>query len=160
MKKKKKLKEIPARSRNDDHFPERVILHCSATPDHPIVHKDFDRWGAADIDKWHKERGFNKIGYHFVIRRTGEIEFGRDIGEQGAHTYQHNYRSIGICVIGTRFFTNEQLISLGQLAIEFRHDYGIPASEWFGHCEYDPENKPNCPGIDMEYVRKRLSNVI
>ena len=31
------------------------------------------------IDKWHKERGWSGIGYHYVIKRDGQIELGRPI---------------------------------------------------------------------------------
>ena len=43
-----------------------IIIHCSATKEG----KDFK---AADIDRWHRERGFNKIGYHYVIDLDGTI---------------------------------------------------------------------------------------
>ena len=40
---------------------DSIIIHCSATR----AGLDFT---AADIDRWHRERGFNGIGYHYVIR--------------------------------------------------------------------------------------------
>jgi len=143
---------------------ERVILHCAATPDHMPSHKDFDRWGAAEINEWHKERGFKKIGYHFVIRRTGVIEEGRPLTEEGAHcrAMGGNVNSIGICLIGTRFFTPEQMDSLEDLFWRFYHrpEYtGIRPSEWFGHCEFD-DSKPNCPGLDMEDLRERFRGIV
>ena len=49
-----------------------VVVHCSATRD------DMDI-GVAEIDKWHRGRGFYMIGYHDVIRRDGSVEQGRDI---------------------------------------------------------------------------------
>ena len=39
---------------------DSIIVHCSATK----AGQDFT---AADIDRWHRERGFNGIGYHYVI---------------------------------------------------------------------------------------------
>lgn len=70
-----------------------IIIHCSATPEG----KDFT---AADIDRWHKERGFKKIGYHYVIKLDGTIELGRPIDEVGAHCSGHNQGSVGVCYIG------------------------------------------------------------
>lgn len=141
----------------DHHFPERVILHCSFSPDTLPHHPNFDDYGAADIEKIHiKEKGFKEIGYHYVIRRSGEIEKGRDNFTEGNHTFAHNYRSVGICLIGTRFFTSEQLTSLEDLCIELRYEYGLAPEEWYGHCEYDPEHKPNCPGLDIQDLRDRL----
>lgn len=70
-----------------------IIIHCSAT----IETRNYT---AADIDLWHRERGFKKIGYHFVVRRDGRIEQGRCLAEEGAHCLGHNRQSIGICYIG------------------------------------------------------------
>ncbi len=71
----------------------KVIIHCSATP------PDMDI-GAVEINQWHLARGWKGIGYHYVIRRNGEIEKGRDIDEVGAHCASENAHSIGICYIG------------------------------------------------------------
>lgn len=71
----------------------RIILHCSATPEG----KDFT---VADIDKWHKARGWQGIGYHYVIYRDGSVHEGRDIAVAGAHTSGYNKNSIGVCYIG------------------------------------------------------------
>ena len=70
-----------------------IILHCSATAEG----KDYT---VADIDKWHKQRGFKCIGYHYVIYRDGSVHQGRPLNEIGAHTTGHNANSIGICYIG------------------------------------------------------------
>ena len=48
---------------------DSIIVHCSATK----AGQDFT---AADIDRWHRERGFNGIGYHYVIRLDGRLESG------------------------------------------------------------------------------------
>ena len=70
-----------------------IIIHCSATPEG----KDFS---AADIDRWHKDRGFKMIGYHYVIYRDGSIHTSRPLEMVGAHCKGHNAHSIGICYIG------------------------------------------------------------
>ncbi|WP_121022773.1 N-acetylmuramoyl-L-alanine amidase [Helicobacter vulpis] len=71
---------------------KKIIIHCSAT-------KEGKNFKAADIDLWHKQRGFNKIGYHYVIGLDGLVERGRGLDEVGAHAQGHNYDSIGICYI-------------------------------------------------------------
>ena len=71
----------------------RIILHCSATPEG----KDFT---VADIDKWHKARGWQGIGYHYVVYRDGSVHEGRNIVVAGAHTSGYNKNSIGVCYIG------------------------------------------------------------
>tara|TARA_R110002111_G_scaffold200928_2_gene266193 strand:+ start:598 stop:1011 length:414 start_codon:yes stop_codon:yes gene_type:complete len=72
----------------------KIIVHCSATP----RHKDFS---AEDIRDWHvKGNGWDDIGYHYVIRLNGSIEYGRMVDKYGAHSSGQNYDSIGICYIG------------------------------------------------------------
>ena len=70
-----------------------IILHCSATPEG----KDFT---VADITRWHKERGFRTIGYHYVVYRDGTVHKGRPVEQIGAHCEGHNKDSIGVCYIG------------------------------------------------------------
>jgi N-acetylmuramoyl-L-alanine amidase len=154
----------PSPQRGSKFRTERVVLHCSDTPDYVPGHRDFDRWGASDIEEWHKQRGFNKIGYHFVIRRTGAIEIGRSLTEEGAHCRASggNVNSVGICLIGRKFFLPEQMDSLEDLFWKFytKSEFdNIKPAEWFGHCEFD-ESKPNCPGIDMDGLRERLRGLI
>jgi len=72
---------------------DKVIVHCSATREG----QDID---AATIDTWHKERGWSGIGYHYVIKLDGTIEYGRMVDKMGAHCKGHNKNSIGICYIG------------------------------------------------------------
>jgi len=62
----------------------KIIVHCSATAEH----KHFT---VADIARWHRQRGFDSIGYHYVIYLDEKI---------GAHCKGHNADSIGICYIG------------------------------------------------------------
>lgn len=71
----------------------KIIIHCSATP--PDMDIDADR-----VDEWHKERGFSGIGYHFFIKRNGQIQIGRSLEKSGAHTKGHNKNSIGVCYAG------------------------------------------------------------
>ena len=56
-----------------------IVIHCSAVrPDQTS--------SAAQIDTWHRQRGFKLgIGYHYVIRRDGTIEPGRPEWMIGAH---------------------------------------------------------------------------
>ncbi|HRM59675.1 MAG TPA: N-acetylmuramoyl-L-alanine amidase, partial [Megamonas funiformis] len=55
---------------------------------------------AADIHRIHLQNGWSGIGYHMFIRKSGLIETGRPLEDIGAHTYQHNNSSIGICLSG------------------------------------------------------------
>lgn len=126
---------------------KEIIIHCADTPEG----RD-DR--AADIDRWHKQRGFDRIGYHYVIDLDGTIEAGRDTECIGAHCKGHNTNSIGICYIGgadrdtlkpkdTR--TDEQKASLLLLLKYLRQRY--PDAKIYGHRDFS--DKP-CPSFDAK----------
>ena len=70
-----------------------IMIHCTATPaDRKLTVKD--------IDRYHKERGFKSIGYHFVVHQDGQIDEGRSLAQPGAHCYGWNSSAIGIAYIG------------------------------------------------------------
>ena len=70
-----------------------IIIHCSAV-------RPGQRSSVADIDQWHRDRGWNGCGYHFVVRRDGTVETGRPLEVVGSHCVNHNRHSIGICYEG------------------------------------------------------------
>ena len=74
---------------------EVIVIHHAGFPD-----GDKDS-SAEEIHKFHQEvNGWAGIGYHYVIRKDGMIEQGRKPLAVGAHAYQHNKNSVGICVAG------------------------------------------------------------
>ena len=72
---------------------DKIIIHCSAT-------LPGQRVDVETITRWHKQRGFKTIGYHFFIDRSGTIHAGRPLEQQGAHCKGQNAHSIGICYEG------------------------------------------------------------
>lgn len=133
-----------------------IILHCSAT----VEGKNFT---AADIDRWHKEKGYKKIGYHFVIDLDGTLEKGRQLNERGAHCKGHN-DSIGICYIGgldkdgkpkdTR--TIEQKDTLYRLVYDLMGD-DMTLEQIHCHNEFA---KKDCPSFKITDFRKEYLNWI
>ena len=127
---------------------KEIIVHCTATQEG----KDFT---VADIDKWHKARGFSGIGYHYVIYRDGSVHDGRDVNLVGAHCVGHNANSIGVCYVGgcandgkltpkdTR--TNAQKTALEILLRKLRTLY--PNAKIYGHRDF--ANKA-CPSFDAK----------
>lgn len=109
-----------------------LVIHCSATPN--------GRWTTtADINQWHRDRGFRRapaalvglnpklgaIGYHHVIYTNGAVATGRGHGEAGAHAVGHNAPSIGICLVGTDRYSFEQWDSLRRLVQQLCLQYRI-----------------------------------
>lgn len=133
-------------------YVDTLIVHCAATPPDMNI-------GVKEIREWHKERGFNDIGYHFVIRRDGVIEKGRPLDYIGAHVKGHNKGSIGVCLVGgvdkdmkpKNNFTAPQWISLERVIGDFKKTY--PAGKIHGHNEFE-KNKA-CPSFDVQkYLAK------
>jgi N-acetyl-anhydromuramyl-L-alanine amidase AmpD len=107
-----------------------------------------------DIDRWHRQRGWLGIGYHFVIRRNGSVEKGRDIDAIGAHARGYNKNSIGICLVGgvdedgdpDDNFTYDQYRSLEVLCEKLIQKY--PKAKIIGHNAVNPHKA--CPCFDWE----------
>ncbi len=127
----------------------RIIIHCSDT-------KEGMDFKAADIDRWHKERGWNGIGYHYVVDLDGTVEKGRDLEKAGAHCQGYNQHSVGICYIGgkgkdgkpedTR--TEAQKSALWGLLRELIVKY--PTATIHGHREFSAKDCP-CFDVGEEY---------
>lgn len=127
-----------------------IIVHCAYTPPQMDI-------GAADIDRWHREKGWMMIGYHAVIKRDGTIEDGRPLARTGAHVRGMNSRSRGICLIGGMNkakdgpevnYTDEQYASLRKLIVEWQTDH-FPSAIVAGHTDFD-KNK-TCPNFDAAH---------
>lgn len=124
-----------------------IVIHCAATKEGLNFH-------ASDIDRWHRQRGFKKIGYHYVIDLDGTIEKGRDESEVGAHVTGHNAHSIGICYIGgcdkdmkpkdTRTLAQKE--SIIRLLMQLLCKY--PDADIKGHRDF-PGVKKACPSFDV-----------
>lgn len=123
-----------------------IVVHCTATPEG----KDFK---AKDIDKWHKQRGWKGIGYHYVIDLDGTIEKGRKEEEIGSHVAGYNKNSIGVVYVGgldkngnpkdTR--TEAQKEALWKLLTELLCKY--PSAIIKGHRDF-PNVSKACPCFD------------
>jgi len=144
--------------------PTRIICHGSAS-----------LFGDAKmIDGWHRQRGFDGIGYHGVIlngHRTarsgyndkldGKIEPGRPESRQGAHCAAGgmNRVALGVCLIGDstkRAYTDRQIAALVHWLATMCQRYGIPPSRITQHSDHD-RGKPHCAGLDMPDIRRRVA---
>jgi len=124
---------------------DKIVIHCADTPAGMDIGRD-------EIDRWHKERGWNKIGYHWVIRLDGTAERGRPESRQGAHVKGHNRDSIGVCLVGGKGgfnFTRAQMKTLDRLCDKLAKSY--PNAEFMGHRDLD--RGKTCPNFDVKAWR-------
>ena len=138
---------------------DSIVVHCSATREGQDVR-------AADIDKWHKERGFSMIGYHFVVDLDGKVEKGRPLTMNGAHCNTsgvsgkpYNSHSIGICYIGgldkkgkakdTR--TPKQKVALQNLILSLVMQY--PITDVLGHRDASPDKNGDGKITQNEWIK-------
>ena len=136
---------------------DKLIIHCSATPEF----KEFD---VDDIRNWHVNGNkWSDVGYHFVIKINGTIQIGRPINKIGSHVKGKNRSSIGICYIGgmnrdmtdwidTR--TPEQKVSLIALLKELKEKY--TEAIVYGHNDFT--DKKVCPCFDAKQEYEYISN--
>lgn len=117
----------------------RIILHHAAA----------SNCSADDVDRWHKNKGWTCIGYHFFVRKDGSIYRGRREEAVGAHAYGSNTDSIGICAEGN--FENEtmgdvQKQALKELVAYLKNKYGITKVQ-----RHRDVNATACPGKNYPF---------
>ena len=119
-----------------------IVIHCSATR----ADRDFT---AKDVDTAHRFRGFSCWGYHYYIRKSGQIEPMRDEDTVGAHARGFNAISLGVCYEGgldengkaadTR--TSRQKEAMHRLVNELLQRY--PDAKVVGHRDLSPDTNYN-----------------
>ena len=153
--------------------PEYIVIHTAA-----FRGRNCD---AAKIDQWHRNKGWNGIGYHYVIlndrhdqKSDGTVEEGRPLSQVGAHARGINSRSIGICCAGhgdDSDFTPAQYTSLGRLVTRLMQQFSVPLEHVIGHREINQliqaglvsdnyRTSKSCPGnaVNMDELRRRLGD--
>ena len=123
---------------------DKIIVHCTATPKGREV-------SVKEIDRWHRERGFKCIGYHYVIGLDGKVSEGRPIEEIGAHCTGQNSHSVGVCYVGgiDRFGlpadtrTLQQCVAMRELLASLKERF--PKAMIYGHRDFA---RKACPCFD------------
>lgn len=120
-----------------------IVIHCTDSPNPAQT--------VEDVRRWHIAKGWNDIGYHWLICMDGLLQRGRDEALVGAHCKGHNLDSIGIALAGRDNFKPEQFDTLRALlrVKKILHPY----ARLFAHNELDKQGK-TCPNFDVEQLRR------
>jgi N-acetylmuramoyl-L-alanine amidase len=113
--------------------------------------------GLTEVDAWHRHRGFLMVGYHYIIKRDGLLETGRDADAVGARARGFNSTSISVSLVGgvtekdvaisENNFTDAQWVTLEALIKQLTELY--PDAEVLGHRDL-PNVSKDCPAFDVE----------
>ena len=124
-----------------------IVIHCAATKASMDI-------GLTEIRKWHvQDNGGRDVGYHYIIRRNGEVELGRSIRDTGAHAAGYNHKSVSVCMVGgmaednsaENNFTAQQWTALLDLVKQLKSNY--PDADVIGHNEI---SEKECPSFDVQ----------
>lgn len=116
-----------------------LVVHCSDSPDD-------SGHTAKDVHDWHVARGFDGLGYHAVVERTGQVVMGRPIFWKGAHVRGMNSKSLGVCLMGRDHFNKDQMESLKNVLRVWMYKY--PDAKVVKHNDLDKTK--TCPNFDLE----------
>lgn len=119
---------------------DEIILH----------HAEASSASVEEINRWHLERGWTGIGYHFYIRKDGKVYSGRPEWAVGAHAQGHNSRAVGICCEGSYMketMPQAQLDALKELIRAEMAKY--PGAKLLRHKDV---NSTDCPGTNFPWV--------
>ncbi|XP_026851310.2 peptidoglycan recognition protein 5 [Electrophorus electricus] len=110
------------------------------------------------IQKMHvEERGFEDIGYNFLLGQDGTVYEGRGWGIVGAHAKNHNLNSIGIAFMGNfnDYSPSSSALSAAQILIRCGVAQGFlnPNFVILGHRDIA---NTECPG---EYLYSSLATL-
>lgn len=147
-----------------------IAIHCTDTP--PDMDVDVQ-----EVGRWHRKRGFIKVGYHYLIRRSGEVQHGRSVNEigfhmfeEGAHVFRYNRTSIGICLVGGRAKGKKVVPENNFLPAQFNALATLlhQLKSWFpdaiiqGHCDFPvigKEGKKTCPNFNVKDWLKTRTDI-
>lgn len=119
----------------------RIILHHTAVAVEQSVET---------IHNYHKNSlGYAGIGYHFYVRKNGEIYRGRPENTVGAHAYGANTDSIGICFEGNfeeETMAEVQMKAGQELVAYLKQKYGISTVK-----RHKDVCNTSCPGANFPF---------
>lgn len=127
--------------------PNAIVLHHAEAPNCTIQ----------DINTWHKNQGWAGVGYHYFVRKNGEVFKGREDNWVGSHCLGHNQNTLGICFEGAynkEIMPQAQINAGKELITYLKSKYGI--SKVYRHKDL---NNTDCPGANFPAEIINSSNV-
>jgi len=136
-----------------------VVWHCTATIEGQSI-------PLATIEKWHRDRGFNEIGYNLIIDLDGKAYMGRDWNKVPAHVAGNNARTLGFVYVGgldknrrpkdTR--TPEQIETMLNFSEVMRDSFQLFYKQDIllgmkGHRDYSPDRNGNGIIEEWEWIK-------
>ena len=132
------------------------------------------------FDRIHKDKGWDELGYHFVVgngtdTRDGQVEVGPRWKKQkwGAHAKtpdnKYNDYGIGVCLVGNFDLGKpswKQTEAVARLVAHLQQTYNIPTSRVIGHGMVKTLDShgtgTHCPGkmLDVAQIRQMSNRII
>jgi hypothetical protein len=130
-----------------------LVLHHTAFPASRIGGRTLDAESRhmRAIQRWHLDRGWATIGYHFVVSPSGRVFAGRPVDRLGAHVLGHNAGTVGICLMGN--FELERPTAAALAALEHVRTRLVPGGArvaLLGHRDHRGHERSACPGRHLK----------
>lgn len=139
---------------------DSIIIHHTYIPDSKYIEKYGFKYTLQIIQKSHINRGFDDIGYHYLIDLYGNIYKGRENIHKGAHCVP-NSGKLGVALIidgnnedMTISMYDSLLLLLTKLVLEYNLN---PINDIYGHKDF---NNTECPGSNIYKIIKLLKKRI
>lgn len=117
----------------------RIIVH----------HAEASTCSAEDIHRWHLANGWSGAGYHYLVRKDGNVYPLRPASKVGAHAAGSNSDSIGVCFEGnfmTEAMPQTQLEAGRELIAMLKSKWGISTVQ-----RHKDVCDTNCPGANFPF---------
>jgi hypothetical protein len=131
---------------------DHIVVHHTAFPSERVTRtRAAESAHVREIQRWHRERGFATIGYHFVVAPSGRIFRGRPVDRQGAHVAGHNVGTVGIALMGD--FEHERPSAAAVASLDYVRASLVPGGAnvpLLGHRDHTGHAANACPGRFLE----------
>ena len=136
-----------------------IVIHCTATPTNVTI-ESIKRY-------WKEQRGWGDTpGYHYIIKRNGEIIKLLDENKNSNGVYAHNSSCINIAYIGGVDANNRPIDNRTDAQKQAMFDKIIALTEKYkgveilGHRDF-PDVHKACPSFDVKtWLKNYVPDVI